>query len=69
MTREEIISEIESHCNVVDGELRWVDLCKVTRFDSFITALAWGLNWVAKISDIKTARLKSILFNIKEFPK
>ena len=49
-------------------EITWGQLCKYTDFDSFITALSYGMNWGKEVAKMEDARLKMILFNITEFP-
>ena len=48
--------------------ITWSELCKYTDFDSFVTALSYGLNWEQEVSKMEDSRLKLILFNITEFP-
>lgn len=50
--------------------LEWSTLCRKTEFDSFATALCFGLNWQDKnMETMPIANLKMALFNMVAFPK
>lgn len=58
----------------VTTKLSWVRLCQLTDFDSFATALCFGLNWKEKCPDdrlvtMPDSYINMILFNLKGFPK
>lgn len=58
----------------VKTKLSWAKLCSLTEFDSFNTALAFGLNWNKECPDdrllsMPDAYINMILFNLKFYPK
>lgn len=70
ITREELIIDLTNKGVVIDSELTWANLCKFTKFDSFVTALAFGLNWqITDVNDIPIGHLRMAHFNVLAFPK
>lgn len=76
MSREQLIDDLKSFgLKLDDNELSWVELCKFTEFDSFMTALAFGLHWnegdegANKLDVIDMAKLRMAHYNITNFPK
>lgn len=54
------------------GSINWVDICKQTKFDNWLTALSLGLNWREKIEKAENkdeSLLRIALFNIDYFPR
>lgn len=58
----------------VKTSLSWMELCALTDFDSFTTALAFGLSWNERCPNDRLVTMDEkyinmILFNIANFPK
>lgn len=69
LTRREKIRLIRRKCGVTT-HLSWPQLCKLTEFDSFATAFAFGLSWDQdRLVAMKESVLNMILFNVTLFPK
>lgn len=70
MIRDQIITELKKHAGLENDELSWASLCKHTYFDSFVTAMAHGLNWNdSNMATMPIGSLKMALFNMVNFPK
>lgn len=71
LNRQDLIDRINQLLGKKENDtLEWRDLCARTEFDSFATALCFGLNW--KDSNMQTmpmAHLRMALFNLIAFPK
>lgn len=71
LNRQDIIDRINQLLGVKDNNiLEWATLCQKTEFDSFATALSFGLNWQDKdMTTMPMANLKMAMFNMLAFPK
>ena len=71
MERQQIILELENQGVIFDNKLTWQNLCSHTKFDSFMTAFAFGVNWDydGNLDNLPTSHLKMALFNVTNFPK
>lgn len=69
--RSDLIERINQILGLEENTtLEWTTLCQKTEFDSFYTALAFGLNWQDKsMETMPMANLKMALFNMVAFPK
>ena len=70
ITREEMIEDVRNICGLQEDNLSWSALCEKTDFDSFATALAFGLSWKdSNMGTMPIAHLRMAVFNLKHFPK
>lgn len=68
LEREQIIVELKKLVPIENDELKWKDLCFFTKFDSSVTALAYGLNWEPNINKATLGQLKMALYNMINYP-
>ena len=71
MYRDELIAKLRDLNAIKDDKFTWASLCSLTKFDSFITALALGLKWDYEgiLSNINDDMLNIAYFNITHFPR
>ena len=69
MTRNMLIKEIKKIMPINNNKITWTDLCANTKFDSWVTALAYGLHWNDDLLTCKLTQLKMALYNLQNYPK
>ena len=68
-THRQKIRLIRKLCGVTT-HLTWPQLCKLTEFDSFATAFAFGMGWDQdRLVAMEESVINMILFNVILFPK
>jgi hypothetical protein len=68
LSREDLIERLEKLMPIENNKITWYDLCYFTNFDSFVTALAFGMNWEEDINKAEMGQLRMALFNMINYP-
>ena len=68
LSKEKLVSELKKYMPIENNKIKWADLCFFTKFDSFATALSFGITWEEDLDKIKLSHLRMALFNIVHFP-